>query len=157
MIVSECQCGHVAVLGLEFRSKFALLHTRSTPCFCLKMCRSGKHILNFEHQWGFFQFCSEQSQIVCLKSQKLRPPAPDHLLSYLINCIKGYFTVYSRPKTESSDRSLRAHTKMKNCHSTVCWSSPAPARSRPACTQHPKSKTSQLWMRSAAVMWRRRT
>lgn len=141
------------MLRLEFRSKFALLQTHSTPCFSLEMCKTGKHL-----ERGFFKFCSEhsgQSQKVCLKARNWGH-LPLNIYSH-INCIKGYFTVYSRPKTESSDRSLPALTKMKNCHSTVCWSSLAPARSRPVCTQHPKSKTSQLWMRSAAVMWRRRT
>ena len=61
----------------------------------------------------------------------------------------GFFlSVYSRPKTESFDPSLRARTKMMSCHSTVCWSSPAAARSRPVCTQLPNPQTRQLWMRT---------
>ncbi|XP_049892793.1 PCNA-interacting partner isoform X2 [Epinephelus moara] len=64
-------------------------------------------------------------------------------------CVLDLFSL----ETKSFDPSLRAHTKMKNCHSTGCWSSPAPARSQPVCTQHPNSKPSQLWMKTAALMW----
>lgn len=122
----------------------------------LKMCRGGKCV-------RFFFFCSKHQRKSQSKFTKARNRGhlpwvtdTDHQPFHCIISagLNIFSSVYSRPETESFDPSLRAHIKMKNCHSTVCWISPAPARSLPACTQHPNPKLCQLWMRSAALMWR---
>lgn len=66
------------------------------------------------------------------------------------HCFTTSIPVYSRPGTESFDPSLHAHTKMRSCHSTACWTFPAPANFPPVRIQHPKCKAAPLWTRRTA-------
>ena len=77
-----------------------------------------------------------------------------HPSSVTMTPYQSYLFIHSRLKTKSCDPSLRAHTKKRSCHSTVCWSSPAAARSRPACTLRQRSGPVQMWRRTAALVRR---
>lgn len=136
-----------AVPHWSLTEQLARLQKVGIPLCRLKICRSWKSLLEIQVRVSFFL-----RQV--LESEHLGhlPWVTDTHHPHHIRWIQGFFflSVYSRPKTESFDPSLRARTKMMSCHSTACWSSPAAARSRPVCTQLPNPQTRQLrmWMRT---------